>query len=65
MTRAEFNNAIVAAWAAEAPVTDERALELAQGIYDAERATKEKDDFIKWFRRNGATAVTRVNQQVA
>lgn len=63
VTRAEFNTAIVNAWAAQAPVTDEQALAIAEGIYDAERAQREREEFRKWFRVNGATAVARVNAQ--
>lgn len=63
MTSAELQGAVMAALnAAQKPLTQAAALSIATDVLTVLDAGKEAIDFGKWFERNGAWLVERVNR---
>lgn len=58
MSAQEIKVAVLAAWRAAIPMTNERALEIAQEVLVNQ--PKQRDEFTAWFKKHGATVLQRI-----
>ena len=58
MNAQEIKVAVLAAWRANIPMTNERALEIAQEVLSAQ--PKQRAEFTEWFKLHGATVLQRI-----